>query len=96
MIRQDPSTARGTVRRGSRASSASGAAASNPMKASMTKTEPATSPDAPVKPLTVANFSVNTLSVSPPTALHEHPDRQRDEHDDLESAEHARRTGCRA
>jgi hypothetical protein len=33
------------------------------MKASMTKTEPATSPDTPVKPLTVANFSVNTLSV---------------------------------
>ncbi len=51
------------VRRGSRASSAKGAAASNPMKARTVKTEAANTPENPLKPGLFANFVVNTDSV---------------------------------
>ena len=47
MSNVDSSTASCTVRRGLRASSASGAALSNPRNASIVKTEPAMTPDRP-------------------------------------------------
>jgi len=56
------STARGTVRRGSRASSASGAAPSNPPKASIVYTEPATTPETPWNAFG-AKVVVNTAEV---------------------------------
>ena len=57
------------MRRGERASSASGAAASKPTKASSTKTDPPSSPDAPVNPFTVAYFSVNVSRIAPALAV---------------------------
>jgi len=47
-------TASRMVRRGSRASSARGAAASKPMKARIVYTDPAITPDRPAKPSTSA------------------------------------------
>ena len=56
------STARGMVRRGSRASSASGAAPSNPPNASIEYTEPAITPEMPWNPFGVY-LVVNTAAV---------------------------------
>ena len=59
----DRTTARPIVLRGSLASSASGAAASNPMNARIVYTEPAITPDNPSNPGTVANDVPNTFTV---------------------------------
>src|SRR5262247_3630521 len=64
----DRITARPMVRLGSRASSASGAAASKPMNARIVYTDPAITPLRPSKPSTVANDVPNTLAVLAPPA----------------------------
>ena len=64
----DRITARPIVLRGSRASSASGAAASNPMNARIVNTDPAMTPDTPSNPVTVANDVPNTSAVLSPPA----------------------------
>jgi hypothetical protein len=63
MPMHDRMTARPIVRRGSRASSASGAAASKPMKARIAYTDPAITPEMPSKPSTVAYVVPKTASV---------------------------------
>jgi hypothetical protein len=69
MARQLSTTASWTWRRGSWASSASGAASSNPMKARMLKIEAATTPENPGKSGLLANWVPNTRSVLLPPAL---------------------------
>jgi len=61
-------TASRMVRRGSRASSARGAAASKPMKARIVYTDPAITPDRPAKPSTLAEPGPNTARVLSPPA----------------------------